>query len=41
VTHAQLGEKGIDGANLQAGATAAVPKSRGIDVILSIWHDER
>jgi hypothetical protein len=41
MTHAQLGEEGIDGANLQAGATAAVPQSCGVDMILPIWRDER
>jgi len=41
MTHAQLGEEGIDGANLHAGATAAVSQSRGVDVILPIWGDER
>jgi hypothetical protein len=41
VTHAQLGEQGIDGANLQPGATAAVPQSRGVDMILPTWRDER
>ena len=38
---AKLGEQGVDGADLHAGATAAIAQIRGVDVILPVRCDER
>ncbi len=36
VTDAELCEQGVDGADLQTGATATIAQFRGVDVILSV-----
>ena len=38
---AELREKGVDCANLHAGATAVIAQFRGIDVILPVRSEER
>jgi hypothetical protein len=40
MTDAQLGEQGVDGANLQARTTASVAQFSGINVVLSIWIEK-
>lgn len=36
VTNAELRDHGVDGANLQAGATAPITQLRSVDVILPV-----
>jgi hypothetical protein len=40
MTDAQLGEQGVDGANLQARTRASVAQFSGINVVLSIWIEK-
>ena len=41
MTNAKLGEQGIDGSDLHAGAAAAVSQVRGLDVIAAVGNQER
>lgn len=41
MANAELGEKGIDGPELQPGSSAGIPEACRFDMIAPVWHDQR